>query len=391
MAEFMDEIHPMPVGDLGIIAMRGCGSLVDTVNSYLTDWRKSYQRKNIASEQLYQDYQRDSYLLHSVCPRFGTGEGKGIITESVRGVDLYIICDCFNYGETYKMYRQDVPMSPDDHFQDLKRVIAATAGKARRITVIMPLLYEGRQHKRSSRESLDCSIALQELVNMGVDNIITFDAHDSRVQNAIPLRGFESIQPAYQMIKAMANTIPDLLFDSKHMMIISPDEGGMSRCIYYSNILGIDLGMFYKRRDYSQIVNGRNPIIAHEYLGDDISDKDVVVVDDMISSGDSIIDVARQLKSRNARRIFINATFGLFCEGLDMFDKAYEDGIINQVYTTNLIFRPEGIHDKLWYTEVSMCKYIAYIINTINHDQSISQLLDPAEKIHSLLERRKLK
>lgn len=276
-------------------------------------------------------------------------------------------------------------MSPDDYFQDLKRIISAAAGKPRRVTVIMPMLYESRQHRRSARESLDCALALQELVRMGVDNIITFDAHDARVQNAIPNTSFETVPSTYQMIKALGNNTEDLKIDKEHLMVVSPDEGGMNRCIFYSTLLGIDLGMFYKRRDYSTIVNGRNPIIAHEFLGTNVDGKDIIIVDDMISSGDSTIDIARQLKERNARRIFACSTFGLFVEGLDAFDKAYEEGYIERVFTTNLIYRNPELRKRPWYCEVDMSKYIAYIINTLNHDQSMSELLDPSARVQRFL------
>ena len=318
--------------------------------------------------------------------RFGTGEGKAALSHTVRGYDLFILCDCFNYGVTYKMYGQYYPMSPDEHYANLKRAISAVAGKARRINVVMPMLYEGRQHKRSTRESLDCANALQELCfDMGVDNILTFDAHDPRVQNAIPLKGFESIQPSYQMIKAMTREIPDIKFDKDHLMIISPDEGGMSRCIYYSSILGVELGMFYKLRDYTKVVDGRNPIIAHEFLGHSVEGKDVIIVDDMISSGESMIDVAIQLKKRGAKRILVNATFGLFCNGLAQFDQAFADGLIYRVFTTNLVYRTEELKKRQWFCEVNCFKYLSYITDILNHDMSVSKLLEPKDKIVKLL------
>ncbi len=386
MPDNLDLLHSIPVGGLGIIAMHGCEELGKKIDHYLTKWRA--ERESEHTENIvYAEYVRDSYLVNAVCPRFGTGEAKGTIRQSVRGYDLFIISDVFNHGCKYKMYGSEVPMSPDDHYQDLKRVIAAVGGKARRITVIMPMLYEGRQHKRSGRESLDCAMALQELTNMGVENIITFDAHDARVQNSIPLSGFENVQPTYQMIKTMVRTIPDLTIDRNHMNIISPDEGGMARCIYYSSVLGLDLGMFYKRRDYSVIINGRNPIVAHQYLGDNIEGKDVIIVDDMISSGDSVLDIANKLKAMKARRIFICATFGLFVEGFDAFDKAYAEGKIDKLFTTNLTYRQPELLERPWYQEVDMSKYIAYIVDTLNHDCSVSQLLNPAQKIHDLLER----
>ncbi len=374
---------PIPVGALGIIGMSGCEELTQKVNNYIADWRK--QRTEFAEDPRFLEYIRDSYQIKSVCPRFGTGEAKGVLKQSIRGDDLYILVDVFNYGVKYKMYGQEVPMSPDDHYSDLKRIIAATGGKARRITVIMPMLYEGRQHRRTSRESLDCALFLQELYSMGIENIITFDAHDARVQNAIPLSGFENIQPTYQFLKAVKRNIPDIQIDKEHLMIISPDEGGMSRCMYYSSVLGVDLGMFYKRRDYSQIVNGRNPIVAHEFLGSNVEGKDVIIVDDMISSGDSVLDIATKLKDKGASRIFICTSFGLFCEGLELFDKAYKEGKISKVFTTNLIYRTPELKSREWYVEVDMSKYIAYLIDFLNHDESISKLLNPVHRINKLL------
>ena len=382
----MESIHEVsiPVGTLSIVGMKGCEELVGKVDRYLTDWR-SHRHGELMSDADFIGYCRDTYQLKATCPRFGTGEAKGTIKQSVRGHDLYIIVDCFNHGVTYNMYGQTVPMSPDDHYQDLKRIIAAAGGKARRISVIMPMLYEGRQHRRSSRESLDCALCLQELASMGVDNLITFDAHDARVQNAIPLKGFENVQPTYQFMKAMVNTIPDLKLDKDHLMIISPDEGGMSRCMYYASVLGVELGMFYKRRDYS--VHGKNPIVAHEFLGNSVEGKDLIIVDDMISSGESVLDIAAQLKAKGAGRIFICTTFGLFCEGLDKFDAAYANGSITKVFTTNLIYQTPELLSREWYQGVDLAKYIAYIIDTLNHDQSISNLLDPVHRINKLLER----
>ena len=359
-------------GELSVIGMKGCEDFSAQVDSYLKDWRSHDQDV--------------SYLVNSSCPRFGSGEAKGALHQSLRGNDVYIICDVFNHGVTYNMYGMTVPMSPDDHFQDIKRIIGAIGGKARRISVIMPMLYEGRQHKRASRESLDCALALQELVNMGVTNIITFDAHDPRVQNAIPLSGFENVRTSYQMIKALLNTYDDINIDPENLMIISPDEGGMAKCMYYSSVMGIDLGTFYKRRDYSVIINGKNPIVAHEYLGRDVEGKDVIVIDDMISSGDSIIDVAKQLKAKGAKRIFVFASFGLFCNGLETMDKAYADGIFTKIFTTNLVYRTPELLSREWYGEVNMCKYVAYIIDTLNHDRTISHLLDQSKKIHIKLD-----
>lgn len=379
----------IPVGMLSVVGMRGCEELSAKVDSYLTQWR-SARHGELTADADFNGYIRDSYLLKTKCPRFGSGEAKGTLLESARGHDIFIICDVFNYGVTYDMYGMKVPMSPDDHFQDIKRIIAAIGGKARRINVIMPMLYEGRQHKRSTRESLDCALALQELVNMGVENIITFDAHDARVQNAIPLKGgFESVQPTYQFVKALVNNVPDL--DLSNLMIVSPDEGGMGRCMYYSSVLGVDLGMFYKRRDYSVIVNGRNPIIAHDFLGSDVTGKDLIVVDDMISSGDSVLDIGKQLKAAGAKRIFICTTFGLFCNGLERFDAAYEAGHISKVFTSNLNYRPQELLERPWYQEVDMSKYIAYLIDTLNHDESISELLEPVHRINKLLAEKGLK
>ncbi len=359
------------IAELSVIGMKGCESFAEQVDSYLKDWRRHNSD--------------DTYLTEVVCPRFGTGEGKAVIHQSMRGQDVYIICDTFNFGVKYRMHGMEVPMSPDDHYADLKRIIAAIAGKARRITVIMPMLYEGRQHKRSTRESLDCAIMLQELVSMGVSNIITFDAHDARISNAIPLSGFDNVRPSYQMVKALIRAVPDIIIDKDHLMMISPDEGAMSRCMYYSSVLGLDIGMFYKRRNYSVIVNGKNPIEAHEYLGKDLTGKDAIIVDDMISSGESLLDVCSQLKERGAKRIFAFATFGLFTGGFDKFDKAYEEGLISKVFTTNLIYHRPGLVDKPWHVDVNMCKYVSYIIDTLNHDATISGLLDPAKKITGIV------
>ncbi|MBP3570867.1 MAG: ribose-phosphate pyrophosphokinase [Clostridia bacterium] len=361
-------------GELTVIGMQGSESFVERVDSYLKEWRRHGGE--------------DTYLAHVSCPRFGSGEGKSIIKESMRGQDVYIYCDVFNYGVTYKMHGMIVPMSPDDHYADLKRIIAAIGGKARRITVIMPMLYEGRQHKRTTRESLDCAMMLQELVNMGVSNIITFDAHDPRVANAIPLSGFDNVLPNYQMIKALVRNVPDVIIDKDHVVMISPDEGAMGRCIAYSNSLSVDVGMFYKRRDYSTIVNGKNPILEHKYLGQDLHGKDVIIVDDMISSGGSLLDVATQLKEvYGAKRVFNFATFGLFTDGFDAFDEAYEKGIIDKIFTTNLVYRKPEILKKPWYVEVNMAKYVSYIIDTLNHDTTISNLLDPNARIAKLLEK----
>lgn len=373
-------LETIPVGSLGIISLPGCKPLGEKVDQYLVKWRA--ERESEHKESLaFAGYQRDSYLLDAKVPRFGSGEAKGQILESVRGTDLYLLVDVLNYSMTYSLCGNENHMSPDDHYQDLKRIIAAVGGKARRITVIMPFLYESRQHKRSSRESLDCALALQELVSMGVDNIITFDAHDPRVQNAIPLHGFETVQPAYQFIKGLLRNVKDLQLDSNHMMVISPDEGGMGRAVYFANVLGLDMGMFYKRRDYTKIVNGRNPIVAHEFLGSNVEGKDVVIIDDMISSGESMIDVAAELKRRKAKRVFCATTFGLFTNGFKKFDEAYENGVIDRVLTTNLVYQPEELLSKPWYINVDMSKYIALLVDTLNHDSSISNLLSPVERI----------
>lgn len=387
MADIIEDFDNMPVGPIGLIVMPGCAELGGKIDRYLVSWRLQRKSEHMETFAYAEGYQKETFIINALFPRFGTGEGKAVITQSVRGYDLFIICDMFNHGITYKMYDHEaVPMSPDAHYANLKRVISAIGGKARRITVIMPMLYEGRQHKRSGRESLDCATALQELCNfLGVDNIITFDAHDARVQNAIPLHGFENVQPVYQMIKALVNNIKDIKLDKDHLMIISPDEGGMSRGIYYSTVLEVDLGMFYKRRDYTCVKNGRNPIIAHEFLGDNVEGKDVVVVDDMISTGESMIEVGRKLKELGANRIFICAGFGLFCEGLDSFDQAYKDGLIDRVFTTNLIYRTPELLKREWYIEVDLSKYISYIVDTLNHDMSVSKLLNPSDRINNLL------
>ncbi len=383
-----EEMHldTIPIGPLGIIALPSCKEMGKKINEYIIAWRQKREGEHISTLP-FNGYLKDSYLVDAKVPRFGTGEAKGTINESVRGSDLYIITDVTNYSITYSLFGYENHMSPDDHFQDLKRVIAAVGGKARKITVIMPFLYESRQHKRTGRESLDCALALQELTSMGVENIITFDAHDPRVQNAIPLKGFETVTPAYQYIKALLQNEPDLKIDSDHMMIISPDEGGTSRAVYYSNILGLDLGMFYKRRDYTKIVNGRNPIVAHEFLGSSVEGKDCLVIDDMISSGESMLDVAKELKKRNARKVFLASSFGLFTNGLSKFDEYYENGLIDRILTTNLIYQTPELLQKPYYINVDMSKYIALIIDTLNHDCSISELLNPVSRIHNIVEK----
>ena len=379
-------LETIPVGSLGMIPLKGTRPLAEKVDYYLVKWRAERENEHKGS-LAFTGYERPSYILEAEIPRFGTGEAKGVIKTSVRGDDLYLLVDVCNYNETYKLFGQENHMSPDDHYQDLKRIIAAVGGKARRITVIMPFLYESRQHKRSSRESLDCAIALQELVNMGVDNIITFDAHDARVQNAIPLNGFETVRTTYQFIKALLRNVWDLKINSENMMVISPDEGGTSRASYLASVLCLDVGMFYKRRDYTQVVDGRNPIVSHEFLGTSVEGKSVIIVDDMISSGESMIDVARALKDRKASRIYAFSTFGLFTSGLDAFDKAYEEGLIDKVFTTNLIYQSPELLSRDWYVSCDMSKYIAYLIDTLNHDASISDLLNPVERINNIIER----
>ena len=378
-------IETIPVGPLGLIPLKSMSQLGEKVDRYLVDWRhvrESEHKTTIA----FAGYQRESYIISAKTPRFGSGEAKGVIEESVRGDDLYIMVDVCNHSLTYSLCGMINHMSPDDHFQDLKRIIAAAAGKARRINVIMPFLYEGRQHKRSGRESLDCALALQELVNMGVENIITFDAHDPRVQNAIPLKGFETVQPIYQFLKYLLKEEPDLQIDSDHMMVISPDEGGTGRAVYFANMLGLDMGMFYKRRDYTRIVNGRNPIVAHEFLGSSVEGKDVLIIDDMISSGESVLDVAKELKRRKARKVFICATFGLFTNGLAKFDEYFEDSLIDRILTTNLVYQTPELLSRPYYINVDMSKYIALIIDNLNHDASLSELLTPTKRINRLLD-----
>lgn len=379
----------LPDGNLGIIAMESCKSLGNLIDKYITGWRgdEAPRYQNMPG---YDEYYKASYLLDAGCPRFGSGEAKGIIRESVRGTDLYILVDVLNYSIKYSLCGHQNSMSPDDHFQDLKRLIAASGSKAKRISVIMPFLYESRQHKRSTRESLDCAMMLQELIHLGVQNIITFDAHDPRVQNAIPNSGFDTVQPTYQFVKSLVEQCDGVNFDSDHLMVISPDEGAMQRSIYMANVLGVDVGMFYKRRDYSTIADGRNPIVAHEFLGDSLEGKDVLILDDMISSGESMIDVAKELKARKARRVFCLSTFGLFTNGLDVFDKAVEEGIIEKVITTNLTYQTPELLERDWYVSSDVSKYVALLIDTLNHNGSISELLDPTERIKEYLEKNHL-
>ena len=387
MANDERNLETIPTGALGLIPLASCTELGEKVNQYLVKWRDT--RHNAHKDNIaFKDYHRASYIVNADTPRFGSGEAKGVIKDSVRGYDLYIMVDVTNYSMTYSLCGQTNHMSPDDHYADVKRIIAAVGGKARRITVIMPFLYESRQHKRSSRESLDCAIALQELTAMGVENIITFDAHDPRVQNSIPLHGFETVQPAYQFIKGICKHIKDLQIDSDHMMIISPDEGGTNRAVYLANVLGLDMGMFYKRRDYSKVVNGRNPIVAHEFLGSSVEGKTVLIIDDMISSGESMLDTCKELKERKAAKAIVCCTFGLFTNGLEKFDEYYEKGYLDYVITTNLNYRPKELFDRKWYLEADMSKYTAAIINSLNHDRSISASLSPTDKIQKLVQRR---
>lgn len=381
-----DERHTetIPYGTLGIIPLASCTEMGKKVDEYLVKWREQRQNENTSTLN-FAGYKRDSYIVNAKTPRFGSGEGKGVLVDSVRGHDLYIMLDVCNYSLEYTVCGFKNHMSPDDHYADLKRVIAAAGGKARRINVIMPFLYESRQHKRTGRESLDCALMLQELTDMGVENIITFDAHDPRVHNAIPLKGFESVSCTYQFIKYLLLNVDDLHIDSEHMMVISPDEGGMGRAVYFANVLGLDMGMFYKRRDYSKVVNGRNPIVAHEFLGSSVEGKDVFIIDDMISSGESMLDVAKELKKRKAKRVFVAATFGLFTNGLKQFDEYYEQGLISKVLTTNVIYQTPDLLSRPYYINVDLSKYIALMIDKLNYDHSISELLDPNAKIQNAL------
>lgn len=371
----MDKAMDLDVvkGKLSVIGTAGCDEFLEEVDSWLKKWHGT----------------DESTLIKPQYIRFGTGEAKTVVNDTMRNHDIFIYADMFNHGVTFKMYGKEYPMSPDDHFQDLKRVICAIAGKGRRINVIMPMIYEGRQDKRTLRESLDAAISLRELADMGVVNLISFDIHNIGIQNAIPMCSFDNVHPTYQMIKALLKKVPDIAINRDSLMMISPDEGGMNRCMYYSSVLKIELGTFYKRRDYSVVKDGKNPIKAHQYLGKSVRGKDVIIVDDIISSGESVLDVARQLKSRGAKRVFVFASFGLFCNGLKKIDKAYKDGAIDQIFTTNLIYRTEELRQREWYTEVNMCKYVAYIIDTLNHDETISNLLNPAKRIHNLLEKHK--
>ena len=386
MAEEKRNLETIPAGSLGIITLPGCQTLGEQIDHYLVKWRRERESEH-KNSLAFAGYQRDSYLLKSKVPRFGTGEAKGVILESVRGMDLYILVDVVNHSLTYSLCGHENHMSPDDHYQDLKRIISAVGGKARRINVIMPFLYESRQHKRSSRESLDCAYMLTELAEMGVNNFITFDAHDPRVQNATPLNGFDNFTPPYQFIRALLDKERDLIIDSDHIIVISPDGGALDRAVYFGNVLGVNTGMFYKRRDYSTVVNGKNPIVAHEFLGDNIEGKDVIIIDDMISSGESMLDTFRQLKEMHARRVFICCTFGLFTNGLDAFDTAYEKGWFDRVITTNLTYQPPELYERPYYTVADMSKFMASIIDFMNHDVSMSHVMTPTEKINQILAR----
>ena len=376
----------LPTAPLKIAALESCKELGQKVNDYIVSFRKKAFEDALDSAEM-ANYNLDNYLVKSSCPRFGSGEAKGVLHESIRGTDLFIMVDVCNYSLTYTVNGYENHMSPDDHYQDMKRIISAATGKARRIHVIMPFLYESRQHKRTKRESLDCALALEELIAMGVSDIITFDAHDPRVQNAIPLKGFDNFSPTYQFMKALLRAEPSLQVDKDHLMIISPDEGAMHRAVYLSNVLGVDMGMFYKRRDYSTVVNGKNPIVAHEFLGDDLKGKNAIIIDDMISSGESMLDVAKQIKARGANRVFVFTTFGLFTEGFAKFDEYYEKGFIDRVITTNLTYLPQELKDKPYFTCADMSKFLALIIDSLNHDIPIGNVLDPSEKIHRLLEK----
>ena len=378
--------NALPIAPLKIAALDSCKDLGQKVNDYIVQFRQQTLKESLDSPP-FSSYQLDNYLVKCNCPRFGSGEAKGLISESIRGKDLFIMVDVCNYSLTYKVNGHLNHMSPDDHYQDLKRIISAANGKAHRLNVIIPFLYESRQHKRTKRESLDCALALQELIDMGVDNILTFDAHDPRVQNSIPLHGFDNFNPPYQFMKALLRAEPELIVDKEHLMIVSPDEGAMHRAVYFSNVLGVNMGMFYKRRDYSTIINGKNPIVAHEFLGDDIHGKDIIIIDDMISSGESMLDVARQIKERGASRVFVCTTFGLFTEGFDIFDDYYNKGYIDRVITTNLTYLPPVAYEKPYFVVADMSKFIALIIDALNHDISIGAVLNPTDKIHALLKK----
>lgn len=376
--------HSMPVAPMKLLTTKSAMNLASKVNSYLVDFRKTLNN-NVKGDPAFHGYMEDNYLIEVDCPRFGSGEAKATLSTSVRGKDIFILMDVCNHSITYQMNGYTNHMSPDDHYQDLKRIIAAINGKAHRVNVIMPFLYEGRQHKRAGRESLDCAYAIKELMDMGVSNFITFDAHDPRVQNSVPLHGFDNFTPPYQFVRALLRTEKELTIDKDHIIVISPDEGALDRAVYFANVLGVDTGMFYKRRDYSTIINGKNPIVAHEFLGDNIAGKDVIVIDDMISSGGSMIDTAKQLKKMDANRVFVCCTFGLFTDGLDAFDAAYDQGFIDKIVTTNLCYQPPELKEKPYYVEADMSKFIASIIDFMNHDASMSNIYTPTDKIHQIL------
>ena len=376
----------LPVAPLKLAALESCKELAQKVNDYIVSFRENTINE-VTESPLYVNYRTNNYLVECNCPRFGSGEAKGVIKETIRGTDLFIMSDVCNYSLTYSVNGHLNHMSPDDHFQDIKRVIAASTGKAHRVNVIMPFLYESRQHKRTKRESLDCALALEELKDMGVANILTFDAHDPRVQNAIPLSGFDNFTPQYQFMKALFRAVPDLKVSKDHLMIVSPDEGAMHRAVYFSNVLGVDMGMFYKRRDYSTIVNGKNPIVAHEFLGDDVAGKDVIIVDDMISSGESMLDVAKKLKDRNEARVFVCTTFGLFTDGFEKFDEYYKKGYLDKVVTTNLTYLPPAVDEREYFVKADMSKFLALIIDSLNHDLTIGAVMNPTDKIHKLLQK----
>ena len=379
-------IETIPVGPLGLIPLKSCTELGDKVNAYLVDWRRERESEH-KSTIAFSGYQRDSYIINAVTPRFGTGEGKGLVTESIRGDDLYIMVDICNYSLTYSLFGMTNHMSPDDHFQDLKRIIGACSATAHRVNVVMPFLYESRQHKRNKRESLDCAMALEELAALGMENIITFDAHDPRVQNAIPLIGFDNFMPTYQFVKALFSHDSNIRIDKEHLMVVSPDEGAMNRAVYLANNLGVDMGMFYKRRDYSQVIGGRNPIVAHEFLGSSVEGKTVLIIDDMISSGESMLDTCKELKEHKADKVIVCCTFGLFTNGLEKFDEYYHQGYLDYVITTNLNYRTQELLNREWYLEADMSKYLAAVINSLNHDRSISASLSPTEKIQKLVQK----
>ena len=379
----------LPIAPLKIAALESCRDLAEKVNGHIVNFRRNdtEELKRRQQNLQYRGYDVDSYLLNCECPRFGSGEAKGVIKESVRGADVFVMVDVTNYSLTYKMAGYVNHMSPDDHYQDLKRIIGACASTAHRINVIMPFLYESRQHKRTHRESLDCAMALEELVHMGVSNITTFDAHDPRVQNSIPLSGLDNFMPTYQFVKALFNHDHSLKIDKDHLMVISPDEGAMNRAVYLANNLGVDMGMFYKRRDYSQVIGGRNPIVAHEFLGSSVEGKTVLIIDDMISSGESMLDTCKELKEHKADKVIVCCTFGLFTNGLEKFDEYYHQGYLDYVITTNLNYRTQELLNREWYLEADMSKYLAAVINSLNHDRSISASLSPTEKIQKLVQK----